>query len=72
MSKKELDIAYFVSFCIEQYKVYAGKDGATIAEDFFSNGVSDYLADNYEILHTQSRQWLMEEIKNYINNHQAS
>ena len=29
-------------------------------------GVLDYLEENYEVLHTQSRQWLMEEIDDFI------
>jgi len=31
-----------------------------------SYGVLQYLSDHAEILHTQSRQWLMEEIEEYI------
>ena len=29
-------------------------------------GVLDYLAEHYEMLHTQGRQWLMEDIDEYI------
>ncbi|MCQ2244748.1 MAG: DUF3791 domain-containing protein [Bacteroidaceae bacterium] len=29
---------------------------------FFSSDVASYLADNFDVLHTQSRQWLIEEI----------
>ena len=29
-------------------------------------GVLDYLAEHFEILHTQSRQWIIEEIDEYI------
>jgi hypothetical protein len=28
--------------------------------------VLEYLSDHYEILHTQSRQWLMEDIDEFI------
>lgn len=62
MSKQEVDKSYFVAFCIEQYKVHRGIDGSEAAKLLFSAGVADYLNDNYEVLHTQSRQWLMEEI----------
>lgn len=60
--KRDNDISYFVAFCIEQYKNAKGIDGAEAASLFFSTGVSDYLAENFEVLHTQSRQWLMEDI----------
>lgn len=62
MSKQEFDRLYFVSFCIEQYKQYARISGEESAELLFRSGVVQYLNDNFEVLHTQSRQWLMEEI----------
>lgn len=71
MSKTEIDKSYFITFCIEQYKVHARMDGAVVAEMFFQKGVVDYLSENFEVLHTQSKQWLMEEIDNYIKS-QAS
>lgn len=62
MSKIDQDKSYFLAFCIEQYKAIKGMDGAEVARLFFENGVASYLLDNFEVLHTQSRQWLMEEI----------
>lgn len=62
MSKQELNRAYFVSFCIEQYKHHAGISGEESAERLFRAGIAEYLHDNFEVLHTQSSQWLMEEI----------
>ncbi len=72
MSKEESDIFYFLSFCIEQYKTEKGMDGADVASLFFENGVAEYLMDNFEVLHTQSWQWMIEEIDNYIKNNHAS
>ncbi len=66
MSKQEQDKSYFVAFCIEQYKAAKGMDGADVAQLFFQKGVASYLADNFDVLHTQSRQWLMEEIDEYL------
>lgn len=60
--KEELDKTYFVSFCIEQFKKHRGINGTEAAELLYSTQIADYLNDNYEVLHTQSRQWLMEEI----------
>lgn len=67
MSKQEMDKSYFVAFCIEQYKEHKGISGADAAESLFSSGVADYLYANFEALHTQSRQWLMEEIDERLN-----
>ncbi len=66
MSKEEKDKSYFVAFCIEQYKNAKGMNGADVANLFFSSGVSVYLAENYEVFHTQSHQWLVEEIDEFL------
>ena len=66
MSKKEQDILYFVSFCIEQYKHEMGMSGADVMELFDRTGLLEYLSDNYEVLHTQGHRWLIEEMKDYL------
>lgn len=66
MYEKELDIAYFISFCIEQYKVHLSQSGSETMELFNRYGVDTYLMENFEVLHTQSRQWLMEDIDEFI------
>ncbi len=66
MDKKRQDIAYFLSFCIEQYKNVKGMDGAEVMETFAKYGVLDYLNNHFEILHTQSRQWILEDIEEFI------
>ena len=66
MDRKKQDIAYFLSFCIEQYKnanYLTGSDAMSRLDDF---KVLDYLAEHYEILHTQSRQWILEDIDEFI------
>ncbi|MGM9741593.1 MAG: DUF3791 domain-containing protein [Candidatus Cryptobacteroides sp.] len=60
-------ISYFIAFCIEQYKAAKGMAGEEVAKLFFEKGVDRYLSDNFEVLHTQSHQWLIEEIDEYIN-----
>lgn len=66
MSKKDKDIALFVAFCIEEYGAAKGMTGEQ-AQDLFSKyGVTDYLSECFEPLHTQSRQWLLAEIDEFI------
>lgn len=62
LKKSDIDKSYFLTFCIEQYKKSRGISGSEAAEIFFSSGVAEYLVDNYDVLHTQSCQWLIEEI----------
>ncbi len=67
MSKKEKDIALFVAFCIEEYGAAKGMTGEQVLELFAQYGVTDYLSKCFEPLHTQGRQWLMEEIDEFIH-----
>lgn len=66
MTKKTQDIAYFLSFCIEQYKKEKNLTGAEAIRVFSQYGVLDYLEAHYEPIHSQSRQWIMEDIDEFI------
>ncbi len=66
MVNKRQDIAYFVSFCIEQYKNAKNLTGEAAMRTLDSYHVLDYLSDHYEVLHTQSRQWILEDIDEFI------
>lgn len=66
MSKNTRDIAYFISFCIEQYKHAKQMTGSEVVDLFTQYGVLDYLNEHFEVLHTQSRQWLLEDIDEFI------
>lgn len=66
MGKEESDILYFLSFCIEQYKMHKGLSGSETMKLFDNYGITDYLAKNYDVLHTQSAQWMMQEIDGII------
>lgn len=67
MSKKEKDIAFFVAFCIEEYRAVKGLTGEQTVALFAEYGVTDYLCQCFEPLHTQGRQWLIAEIDEFIN-----
>lgn len=69
---KQQDISYFVSFCIEQYKNSKHLTGDEAMRQLDSYGVLDYLADNYEMLHTQGHQWILEDIEEFIKIRQKS
>lgn len=66
MKDKELDIAYFLSFCIEQYGKKHLLNGDEVVSLFDRYEVFTYLEENFEVLHTQGYQWLMEEIDELI------
>lgn len=66
MDKRNLDIAYFLSFCIEQYKTEKGISGADAVQVLKLYGVLEYLAEHFDVLHTQSKQWLLSDIDEFI------
>lgn len=66
MKSKEQDIAYFISFCIEQYKNEKSMTGKQAAKELYEFEVLDYLCEHYEVIHTQSRQWILENIEEFI------
>ncbi len=67
MDKKQREISYFVSFCVEQYKHANRLTGREAMAQLDRYGVLDYLAENYEILHTQSHLWILDDIDEFIH-----
>lgn len=69
MDNRTDTIPLFLSFCVEQYKAAHGLTGREAMERLLVCGAFDYLEDNYEVLHSQSPQWILEEIEDYVNKH---
>ena len=72
MDKRKQDVAYFLSFCIEQYMKEKGVGRNETIAIMSDSGVLDYLAEHFEVLHTQSRQWIIEEIDEFIRERKES
>lgn len=66
METNNQDLAFFISFCVEHYKKQKGIPGEKAMEELYGYGVLDYLRKNYDALHTQSIQWVMEDINEFI------
>ncbi|MBD5366666.1 MAG: DUF3791 domain-containing protein [Bacteroides sp.] len=65
------NIAYFIAFCIEMYKKSHSLTGISANNIFMKNDLHDYLAENFDVLHTQSPRWILEEIDEVIKRHSA-
>ena len=65
--KSKQDIAYFLAFCMEQYKHVKGLSGQEVLALFDQFGVLEYLSKHYEVLHSQGRQWIIEDIEELID-----
>ena len=59
-------VAEFVSFCIEAYAKAKGMSGSDVFRLFDSCGLVRYLDEGYDILHTQGREWLLEDMADYL------
>lgn len=66
MSKRENEIAYFVSFCVELYKTRHSISGGEAFDLFNQYGVTGYLSNNFDVLHSQGHNWLISDIDNFI------
>jgi hypothetical protein len=66
-NSKDDAIPLFLSFCIEQYKNAMGITGKESMEILDRTGTLAYLEECYEPIHTQSPQWILQEIEDYIN-----
>lgn len=58
----------FVSFCIEEYKSQRRASGREVADLFEKFGVTDYLLEHYDILHSLSRGAILDDIAQFIAN----
>lgn len=67
MAKRDNEIAYFLSFCIELYKSHLGISGSEALVIFNHYGVTEYLSKNFDVLHTQGHNWILADIDGFIS-----
>lgn len=63
--KKELQ---FFVFCIEQYRLRGNVPSARVLEMFIHLSVDKFIMDNFEVLHSQSVDYILHEIDVFIRN----
>lgn len=61
-------ILLFLSFCVENYKDHIKLDAEETLFLFNKYEVFDYLADVFDTLHTQGKDYIMSNIDEYIDN----
>ena len=65
INKSELQ---FLIFCIEQYRLNNNLTSAGVLSMFIRYGVDKFLRDNFEVLHSQSEEYILDEISRYLKN----
>lgn len=68
MLDKNEKIFEFISFCIENFKVKFKMKGRDVANLFYESGVTDFLIESYDLLHTQGKDYILSEIEIFLNN----
>ncbi len=56
----------FFIFCVEQYRLQKQIASATVLDTFMEYGVNKFLFDNFEVLHSQSTEYILREIDIFI------
>lgn len=60
----------FVIFCIENTAVRLGLSGADVYRELKrTDGINCFLYPSYEVLHTQSKDYMVDETLQYIAQH---
>ncbi len=68
MPPRSSEIAFFLSFCIEQYKQAHNLTGEQAMQVLDRYGVLDYLEEHYDVIHTQGARWILEDMDEFIEN----
>ncbi len=56
----------FILFCIEAYKIEKNIKGTKVLAEFKRHNIFDFLNDFYDILHTQSMKFIIDEIDEFV------
>ena len=63
------DLAFWLSWCIEEFAAKNQIVNSDAASLFEKSGVLSYLSDNAEILHTQGKDYILGSIDDYLKSH---
>jgi hypothetical protein len=63
--KKRKTTLFFI-LCIEGYKNFSGQTAETVLTTFTTEKVFDFLNDNFDVLHTQDKAYIMEAIDDFL------
>lgn len=61
------EVFEFYSYCLEHFALKEKMSGMRTWVLFKEYGVDEYLIDNYDLLHTQGTDYVMEDIHRYLS-----
>jgi len=57
----------FYAYCLENYAIYRKISGMRAWVIFKESGADEYLIRNYDLLHTQGLEYVLEDVRRFIN-----
>lgn len=64
VSKEEFD---FYTYCLENYAIRKHISGMRAWVIFKESGADKYILDNYDLLHTQGLEYVLDDIQRFMN-----
>jgi hypothetical protein len=61
------EIFDFYTYCLENYAIRKQISGMRAWVVFKESGADEYVIDNYDLLHTQGLEYVLDDIQRYIN-----
>ena len=61
------EVFEFYTYCLENYAIRKGISGMRAWVVFKESGADDYVLDNYDLLHTQGMEYVLDDIQRFIN-----
>lgn len=61
------EVFEFYTYCLENYATCKGISGMRAWLCFKESGADDYIIHNYDLLHTQGTEYILDDIQRFIN-----
>ena len=61
------EVFEFYTYCLENYATHKHLSGMSAWVLFKESGADVYIIDNYDLLHTQGLEYILDDIQRYIN-----
>ena len=61
------EVFEFYTYCLENYAIRKRISGMRARLCFKESGADEYIIDNYDLLHTQGLDYILDDIQRYIN-----
>ena len=61
------EVFEFYTYCLENYAIRKQISGISAWVLFKESSADDYVIDNYDLLHTQGLEYILDDVQRYIN-----